>query len=75
VRLGQLEGLLRSVLGAGLHEVELAVLELEVGSEGVEEVARHLLSLVALQLLDQSEDTKEGMLAFAERRAPVFTGR
>ena len=41
--------------GARLHEVELVVVELQVGPEGVEEVARDLLALVALELLDQAE--------------------
>ena len=29
----------------------------------------------AVSLVTQSEDTKEGMRAFVERRTPVFTGR
>ena len=36
---------LGAVLGAGLHEVELALVELEVGAVGVEQRAEHLLAL------------------------------
>jgi enoyl-CoA hydratase/carnithine racemase len=33
------------------------------------------LTQAVLPILSQSEDTKEGMKAFAERRAPVWPGR
>ena len=43
------------MLRSGLDEVELALLEAQVGAVGVEEIAEHLLALVPLQLLDQAE--------------------
>src|SRR5262245_4478748 len=55
VLLADLERPLRAVLGARLHEVELVVLELQIGPEGVEQIARDLLALISLQLLDQPE--------------------
>jgi len=33
------------------------------------------LTQAVLPILSQSEDTREGMKAFAERRAPVWPGR
>src|SRR3546814_1917955 len=50
VLFAQGEGLLGADLGAGLHEVVLALVELEVRAEGVEEVAGRLLALVRLRL-------------------------
>ena len=44
------------MLGAGLHEVELALLELEVRAVGVEEIAQDLLALVRLELLTPAGD-------------------
>ena len=41
------------VLRTGLHEVELVVLEAEVGGEGVHQEAGGLLADVRLALLDQ----------------------
>src|SRR3954471_11878341 len=55
VGVAELERSLGAVLGPRLDEVELAFLELEVGAEGVEEIARHFLALVGLQLLDEAE--------------------
>ena len=49
------ERLAGSVLGPGLHEVELALLELEVGPVRVDEWAQHLLTLVGRELFDQPE--------------------
>src|SRR5258708_4973139 len=55
VPVAQLERLLDAMLGPRLDEVELAVLEPQVGAKGMDEVARDLLALIALQLLDQPE--------------------
>src|SRR5712664_3026861 len=55
VPVAQLERLLDAMLGPRLNEVELAVLESQVCSIGVDEVACDLLALVGLQLLDQPE--------------------
>jgi len=55
VGVAHLERSSRAVLGPCLDEVELTLLELEVGSERVEQVARHFFAVVCLHLLDQSE--------------------
>src|SRR3546814_9134849 len=69
VLFAQGEGLLGADLGAGLHEVVLALVELEVRAEGVEEVAGRLLALVRLRLLDEAE----GLLGDDDARSEEHT--
>jgi len=70
VGVAQLEGLLRAVLGACLHEVELAVVELQVGTEGLEQVPGDLVALVSLRLLDEGEAGDAGLgIAFHQHAA------
>src|SRR5262249_19475187 len=48
VTVPELEGLPGPVLGSGLHEIELSLLELEVGAKGVHQIVGDLLALVGL---------------------------
>jgi hypothetical protein len=55
VFIAQPESFLGSVLRARLDEVELAWRELQIGAEGVEQIARDFLTVVCLGLLDEPE--------------------
>jgi len=61
VLVAQLEGLLDAMLGPRLDEVELAVLEPQVGAVGVDEVARDLLALGLFAVLGASRASVPGI--------------